>query len=407
MKSYLHYFRFLWITFSTFKKRNFPKGVILRNLLPQLFGKSQIFIDIPWFLEYNRDMKKDNYYATRNIHDIDRTAELLEELPSFCEDYFIGIESRTSPQTRLKYAYDLRIFFDFLVHKKFRNLDVLDLTLNELNQVTHYDIELFVSYLSHYRFHGKHLSCDERAKARKLSAVRALFKYFFNKGLLDKDDSAKVPTPKLHDKEIIRLDAEEVSDLINVAESGDGLTRHAAGYHSKTKIRDTAILTLFLGTGIRISELIGLDNDSFDFKENSFVVTRKGGNRAILYFSDEVKYALQEYIAEKSNDPKIPKDEKAFFLSMQYKRINVRTVEILVKKYSQIVSPLKKITPHKLRSTYGTRLYNETGDIYIVADVLGHRDVNTTKKHYAAITDDNRRKVANAVKLRKDEDSEE
>jgi site-specific recombinase XerD len=160
-----------------------------------------------------------------------------------------------------------------------------------------------------------------------------------------------------------------------------------------------------LGTGIRISELVGLDNDRFDFSENSYLVTRKGGNQAILYFSDEVKYALQEYIAEQSNDPRIPKDEKAFFLSMQYKRINVRSVEILVKKYSRIVSPLKKITPHKLRSTYGTRLYNETGDIYIVADVLGHRDVSTTKKHYAAITEDNRRKVANAVKLRKDSPS--
>ncbi len=352
-------------------------------------------------------MKKDDYYVSRNIRDIDRTNELLQELPSFCEDYFIGIESRTSPQTRLKYAYDLRIFFDFLIKKRFRNLDVLDLTLEQLNKVTHYDIELFVSYLSHYTFRGKHLSCDERAKARKLSAVRALFKYYFNKGILDKDDSAKVPTPKLHDKEIIRLDAEEVFELIDIAETGSGLSKHAIGYHSKTKIRDTAILTLFLGTGIRISELVGLDNDSFDFKDNSFVVTRKGGNRAILYFSDEVKYALQEYIVAKSNDPKVPQNEKAFFLSMQYKRINVRTVEILVKKYSKIVSPLKKITPHKLRSTYGTRLYNETGDIYIVADVLGHRDVNTTKKHYAAITDDNRRKVASAVKLRKDEDSKE
>lgn len=352
-------------------------------------------------------MRKDNYYAKRNIHDIDRIAELLDELPSFCEDYFIGIESRTSAQTRLKYAYDLRIFFDFLVKKRFRNLEVLDLTLDELQKVTHYDIELFISYLSHYRFRGKYLSCDERAKARKLSAVRALFKYFFNKGLLEKDDSAKVPTPKLHEKEIIRLDADEVSELINLAETGNGLTRHASGYHNKTKIRDTAILTLFLGTGIRISELVGLDNDSFDFDENSFVVTRKGGNRAILYFSDEVKYALQEYVAEKSNDPKIPKGEHAFFLSMQYKRINVRTVEILVKKYSKMVSPLKKITPHKLRSTYGTRLYNETGDIYIVADVLGHRDVNTTKKHYAAITEENRRKVANAVKLRKDDDTQD
>ena len=345
-------------------------------------------------------MKKTNYYATRNINDLDKISELIEQLPPFCEDYFLGVESRTSSQTRLKYAYDLRIFFDFLCRRRFKNCEIADLTLQHLESVTHNDIELFLSYLSHYRFGDKRLSCNERAKARKLSAVRAMFKYFFNKGMIEVDNSAKVSTPKLHDKEIIRLDAGEVSELIDVVESGNGLSKHAVGYHNKTKIRDTAILTLFLGTGIRISELVGMDNDSFDFTENSFVVTRKGGNRAILYFSDEVKYALQEYIAEKSNDPKVPENEPAFFLSMQYKRINVRSVEILVKKYSKIVSPLKKITPHKLRSTYGTRLYQETGDIYIVADVLGHRDVNTTKRHYAAITEDNRRRVANAVKLR-------
>ena len=247
-------------------------------------------------------MAKENYYIKRNINDIDKVAELLDELPPFCADYFLGVESRTSPQTRLKYAYDLRIFFDYLCKKKYRNFEVLDLTLEHLEGVTHYDIELFLSYLSHYRFRDKHLSCDERAKARKLSAVRAMFKYFFNKGLISVDNSAKVPTPKLHDKEIIRLNKNEVAQLINVAETGAGLTRHASGYHNKTKVRDTAILTLFLGTGIRISELVGLDNDSFDFKENSFVVTRKGGNRAILYFSDEVKFALQEYITEKNND---------------------------------------------------------------------------------------------------------
>lgn len=351
-------------------------------------------------------MKKENYYAKRNINDIDKIAELIEELPPFCADYFLGIEPRTSSQTRLKYAYDLRIFFDFLQKRKYPRLDVLDLTLEHLEGITHHDIELFMSYLSHYRYRGRQLSCDERAKARKLSAVRALFKYFFNKGMLSVDNASKVPTPKLHEKEIVRLDADEVSELLETAENGNGLSKHAVGYHEKTRIRDTAILTLFLGTGIRISELVGLDNDSFDFDEKSFLVTRKGGNQALLFFSDEVKYALQEYVAEKSNDPKIPEGENAFFLSMQHKRINVRTVELLVKKYSKIASPLKKITPHKLRSTYGTRLYNSTGDIYIVADVLGHRDVNTTKKHYAAVTQENRRRVADKVKLRQDDDTE-
>ncbi len=347
-------------------------------------------------------MKTENYYIKRNIQDIDKIAELLQELPPFCEDYFLGVEPRTSCQTRLKYAYDLRIFFDFLCKRKYRNFDVLDLTLEHLEGVTHNDIEYFLSYLSHYRFNDKHLSCDERAKARKLSAVRAMFKYFFNKGMIEVDNAAKVQTPKLHDKEIIRLDSDEVSELVHIAETGNGLSKRASAYHNKTKIRDTAIVTLFLGTGIRISELVGLDNDSFDFSENSFLVTRKGGNQAILYFSDEVKYALQEYIAQKTNDPKIPESENAFFLSMQYKRINVRSVEILVKKYSKLAAPLKKITPHKLRSTYGTDLYNKTGDIYMVADVLGHRDINTTKKHYAAISEETRRKAANLVKLRKD-----
>ncbi len=345
-----------------------------------------------------------DYYQERNLKNLDKIDQLLEELPPFCEDFLRGIETRTSVLTRLNYVYDLRIFFDFLVHKKYRGKSVLELTLEDLESVTDTDIEIFLSYLSNYRFGDKRLSCDERAKARKLSTVRSMFKYFFNKGLIEVNQTAKVATPKLHEKEIIRLESDEVSSLLDTAEYGDGLSPHASGYHDKTKIRDSAILTLFLGTGIRISELVGLNNESIDFSNNSFVVTRKGGNHAILYFSEEVGDALAAYLAQKENDPRIPPEEHALFLSLQYRRISVRAVENLVKKYAKIVSPLKKITPHKLRSTYGTALYRETGDIYIVADVLGHRDVNTTRKHYAAITEDHRRSVADAVKLHRPED---
>lgn len=357
---------------------------------------------------YNVVMEKnDNYYAERNLRNLDKIEELLEELPPFCEDYLRGVEQRTSPLTRLNYVYDLRIFFDFLSRKKLREKPLREITLEELEQVTDTDLEIFLSYLSNYRFRGKRLSCDERAKARKLSSVRAMYKYFFNKGLIDVNHSAKVPTPKLHEKEIIRLESDEVSSLLDTAELGSGLSRHAEGYHDKTKIRDCAILTLFLGTGIRISELVGLNDESIDFTNNSFVVTRKGGNQAILYFSEEVGDALAAYLAQKEEDPRVPPEEHALFLSMQYKRITVRAVENLVKKYAKIVTPLKKITPHKLRSTYGTSLYRETGDIYIVADVLGHKDVNTTRKHYAAITEDHRRAVASKVKLHKSGDEED
>ena len=121
----------------------------------------------------------------------------------------------------------------------------------------------------------------------------------------------------------------------------------------------------------------------------------------IVYFGEEVEQALRGYI-EGSRKLVIPQTghERALFYSTQNRRISVSAVENLVKKYSRQVTPLKKITPHKLRSTYGTSLYQETGDIYLVADVLGHKDVNTTRKHYAAQDENRRRRAAKAVRLR-------
>ena len=123
----------------------------------------------------------------------------------------------------------------------------------------------------------------------------------------------------------------------------------------------------------------------------------------IVYFGDEVAKALQDYIqGDRKAITPVSGHEHALFYSVQRKRIGVHAVENLVKKYAKQVTPLKKITPHKLRSTYGTTLYQETGDIYLVADVLGHKDVNTTRKHYAAQDETRRRMAAKYVKLRED-----
>ena len=165
-----------------------------------------------------------DYYQERNIKNLDKIDALLLELPPFCEDFLRGVENRTSTLTRLNYVYDLRIFFDFLSKRKYRGSKaVLDITLEDLEQVTDTDLEIFLSYLSNYTFHNKRLSCDERAKARKLSTVRSMFKYFFNKGLIEVNQSAKVATPKLHEKEIIRLEGDEISSILDTAEYGNGL----------------------------------------------------------------------------------------------------------------------------------------------------------------------------------------
>lgn len=348
-------------------------------------------------------MENTDYFEKRTIACIERTENIINELPFFVREFFVGIENNTSPLTRLNYAYDLRIFFDFLTKKVYTRKTVEEITLQDLDTLDSSRIEYFISYLSNYTINGKKEHCTERGKSRKLATIRSFYKYFFNKNKLTANTAAKVAMPKLHDKEIIRLETDgkinEVVALINTAESGNGLTKKQQEFHKKTRLRDVAIITLFLGTGIRISELVGLNVSDFDFKTDSFVVTRKGGNRTILYFNQEVKAALEEYIIERNNISG-QKDENALFLSLQNTRISTRTVQELVKKYAKIISPLKKITPHKLRSTYGTNLYRQTGDIYMVADCLGHRDVNTTKKHYAAISEDIRKRAATVIKLR-------
>ena len=352
-------------------------------------------------------MKNANYFVERNLKNSNQLKLLLFELPSFCDEYFRGIENTTTPLTRVGYAQDLKIFFEFLTKEilEFIGKKVKDITLEDLGKITQTHLEIYLNYLSNYEKSGEIFSNNSRAKARKLSAVRSIFRYFYKKGKLSENVASKIDTPKIRDKEIVRLEVDEVVKLLNTAENPKDFSKRQQSYNKLTKTRDIAILTLLLGTGIRVSECVGLNIEDIDFDTNGFKITRKGGAQTVLYFSEEVATSLQNYLKERLSNEFVSPDEHALFLSIQNKRIGVRAVEQLVKKYSQDCIPLKHITPHKLRSTYGTNLYRETGDIYIVADVLGHRDVNTTKKHYAAISEDSRRKVANVVKLRENDEN--
>lgn len=327
------------------------------------------------------------YYEQKDIENIKKLREMMKELPPFCTEFFRGIEPRTSTRTRIAYAYDLSVFFDFLKKENpvFSKMELMDFTLDHLDQITVTDLEEYMEYLK-YRFneHNQEIVNKERGIMRKISSLKSFYNYFFRTEKLKTNPAALVQLPKLHEKEIIRLDIDEVALLLDAVEQGDGLTDKQKAFHNRTKLRDLALLTLLLGTGIRVSECVGLDINDIDFKNGGIHIHRKGGKEVTVYFGTEVETALQDYLDERNDIIPEEGSENALFLSLQKKRMNVRSVENLVKKYAKIVTPLKKITPHKLRSTYGTNLYRETGDIYLVADVLGHSEVNTTKKHYAA-----------------------
>lgn len=331
--------------------------------------------------------------------------ELLKELPEFCRTFFRGIEPRTQSRTRLAYAYDLSVYFQFLINENpiYKNYKPSDFRLEDLELVTARDLEEYMEYLK-YRpdeDEGEIVNKESGIK-RKISSLKSFYNYFYENEMISKNPAALVKLPKIRDKEIIRLDYNEVARLLDEVDSGEDLTEQQKVFHKKTKVRDLAMLSLLLGTGMRISECVGIDLQDIDLEETAVRIHRKGGKEETVFFSDEVAEPVAVYLEERKLAMPEAGSENALFLSLQNKRMSVRSAEKMVKKYASVVTPLKHITPHKLRSTYGTHLYQETGDIYLVADVLGHSDVNTTKKHYAAIGEDRRRAARKAVKLRED-----
>ncbi len=347
---------------------------------------------------------KVSYAKELSKKQIIRLREITAELPSYVNLFLRSIEETTQPRTRIAYAYDIKYFFEYLHEENpyLKGKSIREISFDDLNKLTALDFDEYMSFITLYVRDGREYTNDARSKKRKLCALRVFFAYLYKHDMIKENVTVKVNMPKIRDKAIIRMDANETADFLDHVEYGIGLTKNQQRFHEKLKGRDLAVLTLMLSTGIRVSELVGLNLNDIDFNNMRIKVTRKGGNEAFVFFSDEAGEAVQEYLEERKKINPVDGHEDALFLSSQRKRLGVRSVELLVKKYALTATPQKHITPHKLRSTYGTALYQETGDIYLVADVLGHKDVNTTRKHYADMDENKKRANRNAVKLRED-----
>lgn len=321
-----------------------------------------------------------------------RIRELEKELPSSVTEFMRSISASTSSLTRLGYAYDLRLFFRFLVSERVRfgHLEPWQFTYDDLAAVDLKDIEMYQEYLSTYvkaEENGDGVSehfvmNEELGISRKLSSLRSFYKYLYVHEYISENVTEKIRMPKIKEKPIIYLDRDEIVRMLDAVNTGEGMTERQKKYAENTRIRDLAIIMLLLGTGIRESELVGMNMDDIDLDQQAFVVTRKGGNQMILYFNESIRDALADWIRIREETETFPGHEDALFLSIQKKRITTRAIQDLVKKYARIAAPLKKkISPHKLRSTYATTLYRKTGDIYQVSKTLGHKSVSTTKRY--------------------------
>ena len=349
-------------------------------------------------------MAEKTYTEQQNIKYKKKLNELLDILPDFCTQYFDSLEFNKQPRTKIAYAMDIKGFFEFLIEciPKFSSYAMKDFKPQDLEKIDGTDITRYLRHVKLYKKNGRDITNSESSAKRKLCALRRFYEYYCRYEIISFNPTIKVDMPKIHEKAIIRMEPNEVAEFLDNVESGNKLTKTQLQSHEKLKTRDLALLTLMLGTGIRVSECVGLDINDVDFDNDRIRVIRKGGSESFVYFGDEVREALLNYLEERKNLTPDEGHENALFISAKKKRLCVRSVELLVKKYAQTVTTVKHITPHKLRSTYGTSLYQESQDIYLVADVLGHKDVNTTRKHYAEIVEENKRSARNIVKLRKD-----
>jgi len=337
-----------------------------------------------------------------------RIREITRELPQACGDFLRAIAVTTGTFTRLAYAIDLKTFFHFLQTERvqFAQKPLYSFTDEDLSRLTQSDLTAYIDYLTFYykdepdSDQPRALVNHELSIKRKLCAIRTFYDYLFKNNRVPSNITTLVPLPKIHEKPIVRLTLDEMRRMLEQAATGEDLTKRQKAWHKLTVKRDYALLSLFLGTGVRVSECVGINIGDVDMENNAFLVTRKGGNQVVLYFPPEVAEALGEYMLEREKVEALPGHEDALFLSMQRRRITQRAVQNLVKKYAAVAAPLKpRISPHKLRSTFATNLYNSTGDIYLVADVLGHSSVDTTRRHYADMTDARRRMAAEHVEL--------
>lgn len=341
---------------------------------------------------HNKSDKPDNIVEKEN--EIFLKCQAIEgELPSFMRSYFAYLRGNVLPMTRLSYLHEIKFFLNYLINETdlTKADDTRKIKAEEFNEITAADINLFIDYCRRYVVDdGKTVTMYENGNktlARKKSSISVLFKQLYRDGIIDKNitdafDPIRVPKPG--EREIKALQDDEVMIMLDAVTTGAGLTDHEKKYWEKTKLRDKAILTIFVTYGLRLSELQQLNVSSFNFSRGEFKIYRKRGKESTMPVNRSIEMVVTDYIKNERSHitPATEGDEDALFLSMQGKRITERAIRELVKKYTSIAMGTSRsggYSPHKLRATAATSLIGRGNSIFDVQALLDHEQVTTTQ----------------------------
>ena len=339
-----------------------------------------------------------SYHAQQTEKYNQKTKELLNELPNYCTS-FVNYKYHTmEPRSRCGYVQDLRIFFHFLKtnNPAVKNIEIKNIPLDILDKLDQDDILEYLKWLEAYELDGKYYHNGNIGLKRKLASLRTFYKYISSqKGMITNNPAVKVDLPKLNKTNVRTLEDWEREDFLELFEYKYQEALEKLETIPKEKLlqqdkaapaivkRNKAIFYVLIGTGIRVSELVGIDLKDIKLETGRVNIIRKGGHHDYIFLSEEVLDVVCEYINDFRNMlARQNCQTDALFISQKKTRLTVRSIERMISSYAdEAFGSNHGLTPHKLRATYGTLFYKETGDIAATADVLGNT-VAVARKHY-------------------------
>lgn len=346
--------------------------VILKGSMKKIINKT----DIP-----------DNVIRKKNNLALE-AQRLEEELPSFFEDFCLYLKNSVAQSTRVAYLTDIIIFLHYLIENHhafghFSNIDQIELSIFQTLKAK--DINEYIgNYCVMYEKNDTLITNEVRSLARKRSTLSVLFKYLFVHEFMPVnlvDGFNPIKLPKVQPDAIKKLEIDEIPKLLHLIDTGEGLTESEKKFWKKTRLRDQAMIVMFITYGLRVSELQQLDLESINFERFEFTIYRKRGKESKMPLNQSVADTLTNYI---DNERGQSKDiDHPLFLSLQKKRLTIRAIRDIVKKYTSKVIGGAGYSPHKLRATAASTMIEYGFSIYDVQNVLDHENVTTTQLYSA------------------------
>lgn len=307
----------------------------------------------------------------------DKVNELLKEMPEFVSDFIYNFGRIENYATKLEYCRDIKIYLEFITTylTEYCDKDITDLSLDDVANIEILDINRFLTTLS-----GNH---KETTVKRKRASLSSMYGFFVATGKMSRNPIAATKSIKIPNKDVVYLTNDEQRTLLETVRYGTKLNETVAKVHYIYADRDSAMFILLLDTGLRVSEMLSTDIIDYNLEECNVVVTRKGGDTQVVYYSDECRDYLDIYFKSQKAKYELSSSDLKFpaFTTSTGKRLGVRAIEMLVKKYVAACIPEKAriISPHKLRSSFAMSFYAASDkDILLLKKKMNHKSIQTT-----------------------------